>query len=418
MKLILVSAYFPPEVGSASHLYFELGTELVKRGHQVTILTGYPAYNIDPKNLPAAYRTGWWMTEQVNEMEVVRIRTIGMPRQIPVLRGLGQITLALALSFSGLFLTKGAFDVVLVYSPPLFLGLTAFILRWLKGAKAVLNVQDLFPQSAIDLGVLRSSFLINWFRRIESSLYKNSDMVAVHSDGNRDHVISCGGVPEKVTVIPNLVDTQSIRPGERNNEFRRRYGIGSDEYIVSFAGVIGLSQDIDTVIDAAKQLENEKKIVFYIVGDGLEKPRLMAQAEGMKNVRFLPMLQKDEYIELLHASDICLATLRKEVKTPVVPSKIMSIMAAGRPLIAGLPLHGDAPKIVEAARCGVCIEPENSSALAEAVRKIHSDPQLADEFCINGRTYVERFYSLEVCTTLFERVFERTLNQEKRGKVS
>jgi glycosyltransferase involved in cell wall biosynthesis len=341
-----------------------------------------------------------------------------MPRQIPVLRGLGQITLSLALSFSGLFLAGGKFDAVLVYSPPLFLGWTAFILRRLKGVKAVLNVQDLFPQSAIDLGVLRSTFLIKWFRRIESYLYKKSDMVAVHSEGNRDHVISCGGSPSNVTVIPNMVDTKSIRPGERDNEFRRRYGISTDEYIVSFAGVIGLSQDIDTVIEAARLMERDQKIVFYIVGDGMEKPRLMARAEGMRNVRFLPMLQKDEYVELLHASDICLATLRKEVRTPVVPSKIMSIMAAGRPLIAGLPLHGDAPKIVRAARCGICIEPEDPLALAEAVKTIYSDPKLSKEFCTNGRKFVECHYSLEVCTTLFEQVFERTLTEEKRGKMS
>jgi colanic acid biosynthesis glycosyl transferase WcaI len=414
MNLVLVSAYFPPEVGSASHLYYELGTELVKRGHKVTILTGYPAYNIDQKTLPAEYRSGWWMKERVNGMEVIRIRTIGMPRQIPVLRGLGQITLSLALSCSGLFLAKGAFDVVLVYSPPLFLGWTAFILRRLKGMKAVLNVQDLFPQSAIDLGVLRSKFLIKWFRRIESYLYRKSDMVAVHSPGNRDHVISCGGSVSKVIVIPNLIDTKSIKPGERNNEFRRRHGISTDEYIVSFAGVIGLSQDIDTVIDAAKQMEHEQKIVFYIVGDGLEKPRLMARAKGMSNVRFLPMLQKDEYVELLHASDICLATLRKEVRTPVVPSKIMSIMAAGRPLIAGLPLHGDAPKIVEAARCGICVEPENPPALAEAVRRIYQNPGLAQEYRENGRKFVEQHYSLDVCSTLYEQAF-KTLIEQRRG---
>ncbi len=415
MNLILVSAYFPPEVGSASHLYYELGTELVKRNHRVTILTGYPAYNIDRKTLPAEYRSGWWMKERVNGMEVIRIRSIGMPRQIPVLRGLGQVTLSLALSISGLFLARGKFDAVLVYSPPLFLGWTAFILRRLKGVKAVLNVQDLFPQSAIDLGVLRSTFLIKWFRRIESYLYKKSDMVAVHSEGNRDHVISCGGLPSNVTVIPNMVDTKYIRPGERDNEFRRRYGISTDDYIVSFAGVIGLSQDIDTVIDAARLMEQDQKIVFYIVGDGMEKPRLMARAEGMRNVRFLPMLQKDEYVELLLASDICLATLRKEVRTPVVPSKIMSIMAAGRPLIAGLPLHGDAPKIVHAARCGICIEPEDPLALAEAVKTIYSDPKLSKEFCTNGRRFVECYYSLEVCTTLFEQVFERTLTEERRG---
>ena len=416
MRLILVTAYFPPEVGSASHLYYELGSELVRRGHQVTILTGYPTYNIDQSSLPAAYRSGWWMKERVNGMDVIRIRTIGMPRQIPVLRGLGQVTLALALSFSGLFLTHGKFDLVLVYSPPLFLGWTALVLRRLKGVKAILNVQDLFPQSAIDLGVLRSPLLIKLFRRFESSLYRKSNLVTVHSPGNKDHVAACGGSASRVTVIPNLVDTKSIMPGERDSEFCRQHGIGADDYVVSFAGVIGLSQDIDTVIDAARLMKQYGRIVFYIVGDGMEKPRLMARAHGMSNVRFLPILPKDEYVQMLHASDICLATLRKEVKTPVVPSKIMSIMAAGRALIAALPLDGDAPNIVESARCGICIEPENPSALADAVRTIYENPDLAKEYRKNGRHFVEQYYSLETCTSLYEQAFERTLTEDKRGK--
>jgi len=416
MRLILVTAYFPPEVGSASHLYYELGSELVRRGHEVTILTGYPTYNIDRNSLPAAYRSGWWMKERVHGIDVVRIRTIGMPRQIPILRGLGQVTLALALCFSGVFLTRGNYDIVLVYSPPLFLGWTALALRRFKRAKAILNVQDLFPQSAIDLRVLRSPFLIRLFRRIESYLYRATDLVAVHSPGNKDHVVSCGGSASRVSIIPNMVDTKSITPGERNNAFRARYGINARDYVVSFAGVIGLSQDIDTVIDAAKHLKHQGDIVFYIVGDGIEKPRLMEKAQGMVNVRFLPMLQKEEYVELLHASDICLATLRKEVKTPVVPSKIMSIMAAGRPLIAGLPLQGDAPRIVEAARCGICIEPENPGALADAVQAIHGNPTLAKEYGENGRQFVERNFSLDVCTTLYLQAFERILTEDNRGQ--
>jgi glycosyltransferase involved in cell wall biosynthesis len=416
MRLILVSAYFPPEVGSASHLYYELGSELVRRGHNVTILTGYPSYNIDRSSLPVAYRSGWWMSEHVNGMEVIRIRTIGMPRQIPILRGLGQVTLAFALCFSGLFLTRGDYDIVLVYSPPLFLGWTALVLRWFKGAKAIFNVQDLFPQSAIDLGVLRSPFLIRLFRRIESYFYRATNLVVVHSPGNKDHVLSCGGSASRVSVIPNLVDTKSITPGERNNAFRARHGIKAADYVVSFAGVIGLSQDIDTVIDSAELLKDQRDVVFYIVGDGMEKPRLMEKARGMANVRFLPMLQKEEYVELLHASDICLATLRKEVMTPVVPSKIMSIMAAGRPLIAGLPLHGDAPRIVEAAHCGICIEPENPAALADAVKSIHGNPKRAQEYSANGREFVERNFSLEVCTTLYQQAFETLLTEENRGQ--
>ena len=413
MRLILISAYFPPEVGSASHLYYELGSELVRRGHEVTILTGYPTYNIDQKSLPAAYRSGRWMKERVNGMDIVRIRTIGMPRQIPVLRGLGQITLALFLSFSGLFLTDGKFDLVLVYSPPLFLGWTALLLRRFKGVKAVLNVQDLFPQSAIDLNVLRSGVLIKLFRRMESTLYRKSDLVVVHSPGNKEHVVSCGGSASRVSVIPVMVDTKAVMPGERENEFRRCYNIPAEEYVVSFAGVIGLSQDVDTIIDAARLLQQHERVVFYVIGDGMEKPRLMARAQGMKNVRFLPMLPKEEYVEMLHASDVCLATLRKEVLTPVVPSKIMSIMAAGRPLVAAFPAGGDAPKIVNSAQCGICVEPENAAALAGAIRSLYENPALGKRYGESGRQFVEQYFSLEVCTTLFEQAFASTLTQKK-----
>ncbi len=411
MKILLLSAYFPPEVGSASHLFYELGGELVKRGHQVTLFTGYPTYNVDVEKLPAKYKSGWWMKEKVNGMNVIRIRTIGMPRHIPILRGLGQFTLAIALSFSGLFLSTDKADIILVYSPPLFLGLTALVLRPFKRARAILNVQDLFPQSAIDLGLLRSKFLIKVFRKVESYLYKKSDAVAVHSPGNRDHILRCGGIKENTMVIPNLVDTKEIMPGERNNAFRQRYNIPEKEFIVSFAGVIGLSQDLDTVIDVANILKNEPHLVFYIVGDGLEKVRLMKRAEGMENVRFLPMLGKNEYTGLLHASDICLATLRKEVKTPVVPSKILSIMAAGRPVIASLPLGGDAPVIIKEAQCGLCVEPENPQKLSDAVLSIFNNKAVIEGYGNNGRMFVEKNFSLEVCTTMYEQIFQNLLHR-------
>lgn len=406
MKILLLSAYFPPEVGSAAHLFADIGAEFVKRGHNVTVLTGYPTYNVDIEKLPAKYKSGWWMKEIVNGMNVVRIRTIGMPRHIPILRGLGQFTLAIALSFSGLFLSTDKADIILVYSPPLFLGLTALVLRPFKRAKTILNVQDLFPQSAIDLGLLRSTMLIKVFRRVESYLYKRSDAVAVHSPGNREHVLRCGGIKEKTVVIPNLVDTKEIMPGERNNAFRQRYNIHENEFIVSFAGVIGLSQDLDTVIDAAKILKKEPHLIFYIVGDGLEKARLMKRADGMENVRFFPMMAKSEYAELLHASDVCLATLRKEVKTPVVPSKILSIMAAGRPVIASLPLGGDAPAIIKEAQCGLCVEPENPQKLSDAVLSMFNNKAVIDNYGKNGRMFVEKKFSLEICTTMYEQIFQ------------
>ncbi|HEY6952391.1 MAG TPA: glycosyltransferase family 4 protein, partial [Bacteroidota bacterium] len=294
---------------------------------------------------------------------------------------------------------------------PLFLGLSALLIRFLKKSKVVVNVQDLFPQSAVDLGVLRSRPLIWLFRKIESLIYRRSNLITVHSAGNRDHVVRSGGRKETTIEVPNLVDTDKIVPGDRLNAFRTKYRIPSSEFVVSFAGVIGLSQDLDTVIDAAK-LTQERSVVYYIVGDGIEKARLMKKAEGVPNVRFLPMLPKNEYVELLHASDLCLVTLRKEVMTPVVPSKILSIMAAGRPILASMPLSGDAPALVQTAGCGICIPPENSAEMAGAVTKFAERRDENVRMGMNGRDYVVSHCSLQACTSRYEQLFTSLLPNE------
>ena len=278
-------------------------------------------------------------------------------------------------------------------------------MKLVRGARVVLNVQDLFPQNAIDLGVLKSRFLISLFRRVESFLYKRLDAVAVHSGGNCKHVIRCGGHSYNTHVVLNPVDTKSIVPGKRNSAFRERHRIGEEQFIVSFAGVLGYAQDLDMVVEAAAMMTKKCNVIFYIIGDGIEKPQLMKKAEGLPNVRFLPMLEREQYLELLHASDICLVTLRKEMKTPVVPGKIMSIMAAGRPLIASLPLDGDAPRLIEEAGCGICVEPGIPTKLVEAINKILSDPTLAGQYSRNGRTFVEAYGSLESCAVAYERIF-------------
>ncbi|MBA4317055.1 MAG: glycosyltransferase WbuB [Flavobacterium sp.] len=411
MKITLITAYFPPEVGSASHLFFELGRELTQRGHHVTVLTGFPKYHVEKSKVNSELKKSIWVKEKMENMDVIRIRTLDMPRQIPIFRGLDQLTSSIMFFFFGLFLNNNRPDIILVYSPPLFLGITAFFLRLIKKGKFVLNVQDLFPQSAIDLGLLKNKLLIKLFRIIESILYRKADAVTVHSSGNKVHVINCGGNQNHIHIVHNPVDTKFIVPGNRNNEFRHRYDIPEIKFVVSFAGVIGYSQDLDTVIDAAKFLREYKDIEFYIVGDGVEKQRLIEMAKDLKNVKFLPMLPKDEYLELLHASDLCLVTLRSEVKTPVVPSKILSIMAAGRPVVACLPLEGDAPIIIKDANCGICLEPDNPVKLSEAIAEIYKNRESVNKYSVNGRKYAEDNFSLETCTSTYENIFNNLINR-------
>lgn len=195
----------------------------------------------------------------------------------------------------------------MAYSPPLPLGLTAWALRSSKGTPFVLNVQDLFPQSIIDLGLLKNRWIIRMFESMERFLYRQANAITVHSEGNRRHIVAKGANQDKVRVIPNWVDMAQIQPSDRNNAFRQRYNL-NDAFIVSFAGVLGYSQDLDIVLDAAAILRDHPNIVWLIVGDGVEKCRLESKAKEMSlsNVRFLPMQPRDEYPAILHASDICL----------------------------------------------------------------------------------------------------------------
>jgi glycosyltransferase involved in cell wall biosynthesis len=409
MKVLLLSSYFPPEIGSASHLFYELGESLVQLGHRVDVVTGFPRYNIPER--PTEYRGKFIMREQMAGMNIYRMPVLSMPRRIMLGRAIDHFFAAFSFFMGGLL--AGPHDAVMVYSPPLPLGLLAKLLSILRRSKFVLNVQDIFPQSIIDLGLLKNEMIIRMFRRIERFLYQTADAVTVHSSGNFDHIQLSGGGQDNTHVISNWVDTDMIRPGERSNGFRKEFNIG-DEFIVSFAGVLGYSQALDSVIATAEKLRSEEDILFLIVGDGVEKESLVSQKEDLRlmNVRFLPMQPKEVYPSVLAASDVCLVTLKKDVQTPVVPSKIPTIMAAGRPMIASMPLDGDGPKLVKEASCGIIINPEDPGALAEAILDLYKSADLRQQLSESGRRYAEENLSRENCVSQYEKVLKELITEK------
>lgn len=414
MKWLMINAYFPPEIGSASFLFHELGKKLVERGHKVTVLTGYPRYNVDLQGLPIKYKRGLSLEEEDNGIKVIRMRTFNLPRYIAIARGIDQFITAFLFLLRGLLLKKRSFDLILVYSPPLTLGLTGMILGRVKKVPFVFNIQDLFPQSAIDLGILNNRTLIAGFEKLERYIYHKADIVTAHSEGNRNHAISKGINPKKAVTIPNWIDTDKIRPGIKENKFREEYNL-ANKFVVSFAGVIGYSQDLDTVIEAANYHRENKNILFLVVGDGVEKGRLQEKVKDMKldNVVFLPMQPKEKYELIISASDVCLVNLHKVVKTPVVPSKLLSIMAAGRPVLASLPLNGDAPKIINDSGCGICVEAGDAKGLAKALNKMVTDDQFRNECGKKGREYAEKNFSIGKCVGIYENLI--TLVKEEQN---
>lgn len=403
MRVLVLTNYFPPEIGGAAHLLYELAESFVQRGHEVTVVTGFPRYNV--RATPSRYQRGLVMQEEIAGIRVLRIRVPAVPRTSLVLRGVEHL-LAPTVLFAGA-LTRGRHDVVFTYSPPLPFGVAACVLGFLHRRPAVVSVQDLFPKEAVMLGLLKSRPLIRLFEALERFVYRRASRIVVHSPANRAHVLAHGGHPERTVVVSNWADTERIRPRERENGLRRRLGL-TGRFVVSYAGTMGWCQDMTVVLEAARRLRAVPDVVFLLVGDGPDKPRAeeRARALGLTNVVFLPTQDLDTYVEILAASDVSLINLNKNLKTPVVPSKLLNIMAAGRPVVASLPLDGDAPKIIAAAGCGVCVDAGDAVGLTEAIRTLYGDRDLARHMGQNGRTYAEREFSRAACVARFEALFE------------
>ena len=407
MKVLILTDYFPPEVGGASHLMADVSAGLARRGHEVTVATGMPRYNLPAT--PPAYRRKLRVREDYKGARV--IRTLGSPLygRLPFVRGLSHILSGVAHFMGGLAAPKA--DVIFSLSPPLAEGVAGHFLRRLRGGVLVLNVQDIFPQNAIDLGVLRSRLAIRFFEAMERFVYRRADLVVVHSHGNRSFLVERKNVPpDKVLAVPNWVDTEALKPGPRENAFRREHGLDG-RFVVTFAGVMGWSQGLDVIVDAAAGLSELPGVVVVFVGDGVEKARLEEKVRqmGLSNVRFLPMQPRERYALVLDGSDVCLVTLRPDVTTPVVPSKILSAMAAGRPVVASVPLEGDAPALIEEAGCGLSVPAGDGKALSAAIRRLYEDRGLALRMGESGRRAAETVYSLESCLRTYETLFERLM---------
>lgn len=406
MNILLITAYFPPDNGSAANLFHDLATNLSTRGNKVTVLTTIPQYHATG-NLDN-YKKKMWVTERVNGVTIHRIRCPRFEGIFKVGRGLWQIWVSSALSFVSLFLKKH--DVCLVYSPPLPLCLAGILTSKLKGTKVVLNIQDLVPQSIIDLGMLKNHSLVQIFKNLERFCYEHSDHITVMSEGNLKHVQSNGASENKITIIENWVNLPDIIRQNTVYETLNKYCL-LDSNLITFGGVLGHSQDLTIIINAAKLTATRTDIVWVIVGDGAQKEYLCNSIEEFQldNIKLLPMLPRNEYETILTNSKLGLATLKPVVKTPVVPSKIYSIMASGIPLICAMESSGDAPKLVEKIKCGINIPPGDYNKLSESVIRLVDNDNLREELGGNGLNYIKDHLNVSNATIKYQELFANLL---------
>jgi glycosyltransferase involved in cell wall biosynthesis len=383
------------EAGGTRHA--EFARHLVEQGHRVTVITS-----------PVSYLTGRARPPQLDApLPGLTIRRAyayqGLHRSF-VHRLLNFFSFAASSFWAGLWVRK--VDLVWGTSPPLFQAASAWLLARLKGVAFLFEVRDLWPAFAVAAGVLQSRTLIAASEWLEHWLYRRADQLVINSPGFREHVSARGG--RNIEVVPNGADAAMFDPAADGASFRQAQGL-EDKFVVLYAGAHGLSNDLGVVLEAAQLLRDRENIAVLLLGDGKDKPALMAQAAEMQlpNLVFVDPLPKAGMAQALAAADACLAILKPlELYKTVYPNKVFDYMAAGRPVL--LAIDGVIRQVVVEANAGVFVPPGQPEALAAAIRDLAAAPIEAQRMGQSGRAFLEKHFDRARIAAQMQALIERT----------
>jgi colanic acid biosynthesis glycosyl transferase WcaI len=389
--LVLGINYWPDRTGIAPYTTGRC-EYLAGRGHEVTVCTGLPYY---PQwRVHDDYRSRMWSREQRNGVTILR-NWLYVPRRVTSLRRILHEASFFVSSLQRLMLGRRP-QLLLIISPPLALGLTGALLGRIWRVPFVFHVEDVQPDAAADLGMLSNRGALKLLYKLEGLSYRRAALVSTLTEAMRQRIAAKGIEPAKVRVFAHWAPPElfSLPPPSTDGNFRRRYGL-SGRSIVLHSGNIGVKQGLDVVLEAA--FKTSAQAVYLIVGDGAMRARLQAKARELRlsNVRFMDLLPDEEYLELLAAADLCLLTQQRSVSDIVFPSKVVSILAAGRPLVASVNPQSEVVNVLRSADAGLAVEPENPAALAQAVNVLLKERTLRHRAGANGRAYAHQHWNRE-----------------------
>jgi colanic acid biosynthesis glycosyl transferase WcaI len=300
---------------------------------------------------------------------------------------------------------RRSYDAVIVTNPALETGLPFAVLAWLRRRPALLCVWDVYPEVGVRMGVFRNAAVISAVRRMEDFCLRRAARVQVLDDAFRADLAAHPVSPAGIVVIPPWLDTAFIRPLPRANAFSAEQGM-DDKFVAMYAGNLGMSQGLETVLEAAALLRDDARIRFLLVGDGTYRERLEALAEQMAlaNVRFAPFQPRARLPEVLATADVALVSLLPDVGGASLPSKAFSALASGRPTVAVTDPSHALWRLVEGCEAGVCVRPGDPTALAAAIAGLAQSPELCRRLGANGRGAAEADYDRHAAARRFETV--------------
>lgn len=408
MKVLLIHQAFasPNEPGGTRH--YELARYLVGQGHKCTIVASDLCYKTGKRVL---VRRGLIVEQDLDSVRLLRAYTYPSLHKSYRWR----MVAFLSFMFTSVLaaLRAGPMHIVMGTSPPIFQAPSAWLVAVMRRCPFLLEIRDLWPEFAIDIGVLKNPVLIRLSRWLEHFLYSRASHLLVNSPAYTDYLVDAGVPAGKVSLIANGVEADVFDPDARGERLRQEWEV-DDQFVVTYAGALGLANDIPTILRAADRLRDECDVHFLLVGDGKERPGLeaLAQRLHLPNVTFAGPRAKSEMPEVLAASDACVATLKDIASFRMTyPNKVFDYMASGRPTI--LAIDGVIRQVLEAAGGGICVPPGDDAALATAVQFLSQNRDQAREMGLAARAHVVKHFNRHQQAAEFEKLLQWLVEKGK-----
>ena len=404
MKLLILTQYFPPEVGAPQNRLYELALRLESKGIDISVLTAMPNY--PQMVVHKEYKGKCYCKEEMNGLKVHRSWIYVSKSKSIIPRLLNYFSFVFSSLWFGLFKIKKQ-DVLLVESPPLFLGITAYLLSRAKGAKMIFNVSDLWPESAEKLEIINNKTLLSLATKLEEFCYRKSALITGQTQGIVRNIKT--RFPNKnVYWLKNGVDIKFYDVNKAQSEanvWRKANGYSDEDFILFYGGIIGHAQGLDIILNAAKMVEDKSGIKFVMLGSGPEKERLLALKEELKlnNLEFYDAVPKTKMQEIIMDMNATIVPLKRlDLFKGAIPSKIFENLALKKPILLGL--EGEAKELfIDEGNCGLAFEPENTEELVKQILVLYNNPELSKQLGENGLKYAsENFNRDKIAEGLFE----------------
>jgi len=395
MHILLIHQFFLEDGEGGGSRWNEMSRIWVREGHQVTVLAGMGHY----MGRKSEEYKGQYFFRKINNGNVTVIRSyVSYDYNKSFLGRLrGYLSFTFSSIWAGIFYAKDRYDVILVTSPPLFIAISSVVISWLKRLPIVMEVRDLWPESAIDTGILTNRFLINFSYRFEKYIYKKARLISVLTPAFRDVLTRKGIAAEKVILIPNAADfhlSEKIMADFDVGVFRSEHNL-SGKLVILYVGAHGVANHLIQIIQAAELLKDTHSL-FLLIGDGMQKEMLMQEAakRDLENVLFLDTVDKREVFKFILASDIGASVLKKtETFKTVYSNKTFDYFSCKKPIL--MAIDGISRKLVEDACAGIFVEPENPEDFAEKIRFYMQNPDLLQVQGENGYRYAKTHFDRE-----------------------